>query len=148
MKKLLVMLVAASFTMATTSCDNDEKVIPASKLPQAAQDFIDTHFADVTITRVVKDTEGSTEYDVRLNNGFKLEFSKSGNWREVEGYDGALPESFLEELPEGMITYIETNHSGQSLTKVELNKSSYDVEITGGLEIIFNLTGDFVRYDD
>lgn len=147
MKKVLMMLAAASVMLVTTSCD-DEEVIAADKLPQTAKNFIETHFADAIIYRVVKDTEGSTEYDVRLDNGFKIEFNKSGNWREVEGYGLEIPESFLDELPEGLIAYIETNHSSQSLTKVDLNKSSYEVEITGGLEIIFNREGDFIRYDD
>lgn len=147
MKKVLVMLAAASMMLAT-ACGDDEQVIAAEKLPQAAKDFIETHFADATITRVVKDTEGSTEYEVRLSNGFKLEFNSQGNWREVEGYGLEIPETFLAELPEAMIAYLETNHPAVAVSKVELNKSSYEVELTGGLEIIFNLEGEFVRYDD
>lgn len=143
-----MMLAAAAIVVVATSCEDDEKVVPANKLPQTAQNFIDTHFPDATITRVVKDTEGSTEYDVRLDNGFKLEFNGSGNWREVEGYGLEIPASFVSELPDAMTTYIETNHSTQSLSKVELNRSRYEVELTGGLEIIFNLEGGFVRYDD
>lgn len=148
MKKVLMMLAAASVMLVATSCEDDEKVIAANKLPQAAQDFIEAHFPDATITRVVKDTEGSTEYDVRLDNGFKLEFNSSGNWREVEGYGIEIPASFTTELPEAMLTYLETNHAAQALSKVEKNKTRYEVELTGGLEVIFTLEGAFVRYDD
>lgn len=148
MKKVMMILMAAMFTVVGFSCDNDEKVIKASELPMAARNFVDTHFASQTITRVTKDTEGSTEYDVRLDNGFKLEFDKSGNWREIEGYGVEIPASILTELPEGISTYVNTNHSSQLITKLELNKTSYEVSLNGGLEIIFNLDGGFVRYDD
>lgn len=147
MKKVLMMLTAASLTMMAASCD-DEKVIAADKLPQTAQDFIEAHFADVTISRVIKDTEGGTEYDVKLENGFELEFNKSGEWRDVDGNGMELPASFVTQLPEAMLSYAETNHGTQAFSKVELNRSSYEVELTGGLEIIFNLEGAFVRYDD
>lgn len=147
MRKFLMMLTAASVMMVAASCD-DEKTIAADKLPQPAKDFIETHFADATITRVIKDTEGSTEYDVRLDNGFELEFNKSGNWRDVDGKGMELPASFAAELPEGITTYTETNHGTQALSKVELNRSTYEVALTGGLEIIFSLQGEFVRYDD
>lgn len=148
MKKVLMMLTAASVMMIAASCDDDEKVIAADKLPQTAKDFIEAHFADATISRVVKDTEGNTEYDVKLNNGFELEFNKSGDWRDVDGNGGELPASFLAELPESILTYAETNHGTQAFIKVELNKSRYEVELTGGLEIIFTTEGEFVRYDD
>lgn len=148
MKKILMMLAVASFGMIAISCEDDEQVISASKLPTNAQSFIQTHFTGAIITRVVKDTEGGTEYDVRLDNGFKLEFNKSGNWREVEGYGIEIPASFIAELPTGIPDYITANHATQTLTKIELNKASYEVELTGGLELIFDASGTFVRYDD
>lgn len=147
MKKSFMML-AASAVMFFTSCEDDEKVIAADKLPQAAQTFIDTHFTDTEVTRVVKDTEGKTEYDVRLSNGFKIEFNGSGTWREVEGYGAELPASFLAELPDDLIAYVNSNHATQALSKVDLNKTRYEVELTGGLEIIFSLEGAFLRYDE
>ena len=149
MKKVLMMLTVVSFSVFTMSCEKDEeKVISESKLPQAAREFIDTHFEDETITRVVKDTEGSTDYDVNLGNGFKLEFNSKGVWREVDGRGVELPVSILDEVPAGIVTYVDANHSAQAITGIDINKNSYEVKVTGGVEIIFSLAGDFVRYDD
>lgn len=146
MKKIMMMLVAIA--VFASACEDDEKVISESKLPSAAKDFIETHFPDATVVRATKDTEGSTEYDVRLDNGFKLEFNNSGAWREIEGYGAEIPATILDELPEGIVTYVEANHDTQDISKIDRNKSSYEVGLTGGLEVIFNLEGGFVRYDD
>lgn len=149
MKKVLMMLMAGSLAVFTMSCEKDEeKVISESGLPEAARDFITTHFADQTVTRVVKDTEGATDYDVNLDNGFNLEFNSKGAWTEIEGYGVEIPETILDEIPAGIVTYVETNHSTQAITMLDLNKNSYEIKVTGGVEIIFSLTGEFVRYDD
>ena len=141
MKKLM-MIAVASLGVFAMSCDSDnEKVVKESALPNAAKEFITQHFADQSVTRVVKDTEGNTEYDVRLDNAFKLEFNGSGEWRDVDGYGVEIPQSIIDELPAGIVSYIESNHEAQPISKVEFNRSRsrYEVELTGGRDIVFNL---------
>jgi hypothetical protein len=146
MNKLKLVVVSCLFFFIT-SCD-DEKVIGGNDLPQAAQTFISTHFPGESITRAVKDTEGKTEYDVRLSNGFKLEFNSAGEWREIEGFGIEIPLTIQDELPPSILAYVSDNHSAQLITKLEIDRGNYEVYLIGGLEIVFSSTGDFIRYDD
>lgn len=148
MKRVFTTLLVAAVAFAAVSCDDDERVVSENALPQAARDFLAEHFTDIAITRIVKDTEGSTEYEVKLANGFKVEFNSSGAWREIEGYGLEIPASILAELPEGIVTYVETNHAASAITKLEISRGNYEVDLTGGIEIVFNANGEFVRYDD
>jgi hypothetical protein len=149
MKKLMRIFIVASLGVIAVACESyDEKVVSEGKLPQAARDFISMHFPDQSITRVVMDTDMRVDYNVRLDNGFNLEFNKAGEWRDVEGNGMEIPESLQAELPDGIVTYVETNHDGQAISTVELNNSRYEVDLTSGVELVFNQSGEFVRYDD
>lgn len=139
--------MVVAIAMFSFSCD-DEEIISENGLPQTAKDFLAGHFADVAVTRVKKDKEGKTEYEVKLANGFQIEFNGSGDWREIEGYGLTMPESILSALPEGIIDYIETNHVSSAIRKLEISRGNYEVDLVGEIEIVFNANGEFVRYDD
>lgn len=149
MKRVFTTLLVAAVALVSISCDdNDERVVSADALPQAAKDFLAEHFTDIAITRVVKDTEGSTEYEVKLANNFKIEFSADGIWREIEGYGLEIPTSILAELPAGIVSYVTTNHATSAITKLEISRGNYEVDLTGNIEIVFSANGEFIRYDD
>lgn len=148
MKKVFTTMLVAAVALVAISCDDDERVVSENALPQAARDFLAEHFTDIALTRITKDTEGSTEYEVKLANGFKIEFNADGIWREIEGYGLEIPESILAELPTGIVTYVETNHAANAITKLEMSRGNYEVDLTGGIEIVFSANGEFIRYDD
>lgn len=149
MRRVLSALFMAVVAWGAISCDDDDqRVISENALPQAARDFLAEHFTDVALTRIVKDTEGSTEYEVKLANGFQIEFNSAGAWREIEGYGVPVPESILAELPEGIVSYVETNHAASDIIKLEISRGNYEVDLTGNIEIVFSATGAFIRYDD
>lgn len=149
MKTLTTALCAFALTVTIIACDDDnESKISADKLPANAKTFIDTHFSGQTIDRVVRDTDGSTEYDVWLANQVKLEFNKSGDWREVDGRGNALPESLIAELPENLNLYLEENYPTESITNLDVSKSRFEVKLSSRVELIFDLSGNFIRFDD
>ncbi len=149
MKRIFTTLFVAVIALVTFSCDDDERVITQDGLPEAAKVFLADHFTDVAIIRIIKDTEGSTEYEVKLANGFKIEFNSKGAWREVEGYGLPVPASILTEIPTAIVTYVETNHAANAITKLEIGRNgNYEVDLVGNIEIVFSSTGEFIRYDD
>ena len=74
-------------------------------------------------------------YDVVMQNGTKLEFDKKGNVTEIDCKQGAVPEKLI---PQAIYTYLQENHSGQTVRKIEFNKNEYEVELSNGLDITFN----------
>jgi hypothetical protein len=160
MKEL--MTIAALFVMpaAFASCD-DEKLITESRLPAESRTFLKTHFDGVAVTSVVKEVDGfEKDYTVYLQNGFEVNFRRSGAWDEVEGHRGdAIPASILGLLPEGIETYTTANYPDRPIVMVNREQWGYEVELgravgtdgvaTGrSVELDFTQTGDFFRYDD
>lgn len=78
MKNLKYLLISLIGLMVMVSCD-DEKAIPVSELPAAAQAFVKNTYPMNTIIVCKKDREWfSTKYEVALDNGFKIEFDADG----------------------------------------------------------------------
>ena len=45
-------------------------------------------------------------------------------------------------------TYVNTNHSGQTIIKMEQETSYIEVDLSNGIEIYFDNNGNFMRYDN
>lgn len=124
-----------------------ESVIKTNELPKTALDFISKNFSGQKVSQAVKDKGMiSTDYEVWLDNGVKIEFDGNGNWEEVDGEkDTAIPTGFI---PAKITSYVSKNFPTHKISKIEKDSNSYDVELTNGLDLEFKLNGDFLRIDD
>lgn len=134
--------------MTLASCDDAEKkAIQFSELPQEAQTFVETHFADKQISAIYKDQEiADQDYEVIFTDGANIDFTKNGVWDEVEDRDAdGVP---LAIIPEAIVTYVNTNHAGQYVVQIGKDGSNYEVELNNTTEMVFDKNGAFLRYDD
>ncbi|WP_394774174.1 PepSY-like domain-containing protein [Flavobacterium sp.] len=46
-----------------------------------------------------------------------------------------------------MASYVKTNFRKEKITKIEIGTSGYETKLTNGLELKFNLKGDFTKID-
>lgn len=62
------------------------QTIAVTDLPQAAQDYLKTHYATNTVVEVEKETSaaGVVSYEVELNDGTEVEFDAAGNFVKAE----------------------------------------------------------------
>jgi|SRR5690606_677842 len=116
-------------------------------LPAIASNFIKTNFAGETILQSFqKNDDNKVEYHAHLSNGIEIEFDGEGNWEEVDSKTAtAIPTGFI---PSKITSYVSKNFPTQKIAKIEKDSNSYDVELTNGLDVEFNLNGDFLRIDD
>ncbi|MGQ2982504.1 PepSY-like domain-containing protein [Flavobacterium sp.] len=151
MKKMFLMALAATALMGAACSDDDnngtETVIQATELPQAARNFVETHFPGITYTRVEKqskaDRDGSI-YDVHLSNGFEIDFTADGAWTDIDGNNQAVPAAIL---PASIAQYVTANYASRSVTTIEIERHGYDVELSNDVDLVFNANGEFVRID-
>ncbi len=145
MKKIFAFLAFASVALfGLQSCDKDDQAVDPNKLPTTAQTFINTHFADATVSSVVKEYDDLTyHYEVYLSDGTHLEFKKNGEWKSVENRTSGVPKSVI---PTKILDYIATNYSDCFVIDIERDRQ-YDVELNNDLDLDFNLDGDFIRID-
>ena len=135
------MVMTMSLTM---SADDDDRVITFEQLPQAAQAFHKAHFAAKAPLLVTADWD---DFTIRYESGDKVEFDRSGNWKDIECYNSKVP---TEAIPEQISAYLSQNYPGKSIIKLERHRSVYEVKLNNGMEIEFNRNFQVidVDYDD
>ena len=156
MKTIKTVLLAgffASFMLILASCSSDDNennnsnVIESNALPENARNFITTDFPEATYTLVkqnsVADDDGSI-YDVYLSNGFEIDFDTNGNWTDVDGNTQAVPVAII---PASITSYVTANYAGQTINTIEIETTGYDIELSSGLDLVFNAQGEFIRVD-
>ena len=141
--KLLKVSILGMVCLWFTSCEK-EKVVQVGELPTVATAYIETHFPGEQILQVKRELDNLRKsYDVILSNGFKLEFSKTGDVKGVEG-TSALPNSVI---PSKILTYVQTNYAGQAIFDWELDDNRQEVKLQNGLELVFDKQGNFIQLD-
>ena len=145
MKKIFSILALANATLVgLQSCEKEDVMIPATELPSEVISFLDTHFSGIEVRSVIKDYDNSTyEFEVYLSNGTRIELSRRGEWRNVENHLAGVPHSVI---PNKILTYIAENYPDQMIIGIERDRQ-IDVELKGGVELVFSLNEDFVKFD-
>ncbi|MDR2913765.1 MAG: PepSY-like domain-containing protein [Tannerella sp.] len=119
-------------------------------LPEKAQTFLNTYFADDAVVSREKDNDG--DYEVILASGIEIDFDSQGIWDNVDGKleNGQykiLPETFLTtELPAGIIAFIKTNYLNNEIVEVDKEFKNnvlvgYEVDLSSGVELDFDTNG-------
>lgn len=119
-----------------------------SALPAAIMTYINANYPGATITKAEK---YATKYEVTLSNLVKLEFTLDGTFIEVSGGGGTGGGGGTDDgdhidpatLPAAIKTYISTNYPGTTITKAEKSATEYEVRLSNGLKLEFNLDGTF-----
>ncbi len=88
-----------------------------------------------------------TDYDVKLVNGTKIEFSNSGKWTSVDCKTREVPEGII---PKTIRTYVKKNFPEVKIVKIEKTSTKYEVGLSDDVELTFNLLGQFksMKMDD
>jgi len=141
MKHILSIAILAA-VCSFTSCANNT-IIKESQLPKTAQTFVKAHFADQAIQKIEKD---GLDYEVDFANGWDVDFNSKGEWKDVSCERDAVPASFLATLPKGIMNYVESSYPSNFVVGVSKDRN-IEVELNNGLELEFNLKGEFLRID-
>lgn len=138
--------VSGSSKNNTTSTSS---TVASSTLPASITSYINTNYAGQTI---VKAEKSLSKYEVTLSGGTKLEFSLAGAFLEVSGSSKTTSSSASTgmpvnssglSLPSNITSFISTNYPGQSITKAEKSSSKYEITLSSGVKLEFDLNGNF-----
>jgi len=145
MKKMMFLVLAIA-TFAILPACADDIVIPVKKLPNLAQEFLNTHFAGSSVVKAIHDRDiNDNDYTVWLSDGSKVEFNSKGKWESVENKKSNVPDSVV---PTSIKEYVTTNYPSLAIVKIEQNIYGYEVELTNDLDLRFDSNGNFVGLDD
>ncbi len=145
MKKNLIIITLALFSMQVMTA-KDIITKDASVLPANAKDFITKHFSMGNISYISMDKEMSgTEYKVRFIDQTKIKFDNNGDWKEIETKTKAVPDKLI---PQGIRNYVNQNFPNTNIIQIGKKRYGYDVELSNGLDILFNPEGKVIKVDD
>lgn len=132
--------------MAHSALAQKEKKIEIRELPEKAQVFIKKNFTKEKAQNIWQETEDFIDksYKVIFKDKLKIKFDKKGDWKEVDGKRAPIPTSFI---PEKILAYIKRSFPNNSVVKIEKDKKKYEVEISNGLELEFDIDGNFLKID-
>lgn len=139
MKKYLLVLISFIAMSAFVSCD---RVVSPDKLPAQAKQFIAAHFNGVDVLSVRKD---GFQYDAVLFDGTELEFTRGGQWINVDCGLNPLPEGIL---PAPTAQYLAARFPMNFATHVKYEHKRYEVELNNDLDLVFDKNGNFMGADD
>lgn len=141
-KKIVIMIAAiVAFTFsASAALPFDKYTIKRSELPQEAQTMLSEHFpkAKISMIKVDRHLLKKTDYDVRLTNGTKIEFSNKGKWTSVEVKKGSVPEALLHKT---IRNHVSRTFADLEVRKVVKKLSGYDIRLSDNSEHRYDLLG-------
>lgn len=144
MKRILLMMVMIAGMLSASARDtysHDVNILPA-----AARATIKNNFkSEVSHIKIEKDWGRVSEYDVVLTDGSEITFDRNGNWKTVEvRRNASVPSVFI---PSAIATYIKQNQNNVAIIGIEKKRSGYEVELSNGVDMVFNSHGKFLKYD-
>lgn len=146
MKKICLSLLIALCTVFAVSARNNYSR-NEDQLPKAARTMISNYFkGGVSLVKTETSMGRVSEYEVILTDGTEISFDRQGNWKDVEvGDSKAVPSQIV---PKNIINYVKSSHPGDKIVGIERKRNGFEVELRSGIEIRFNKTGNFIKYDD
>lgn len=84
-------------------------------------------------------------YDVVFTNGEKVEFDKSGEWKEVRCRQSEVPTQIV---PEAIRNYVKTNYPDARILQIEYDDNEYEIKLSNRWEITFDSKMRVIDIDD
>lgn len=140
---MTIMLVA--IVCVCTACADDVTTTDISKLPAKAQSYLKYFDASVAYIEIDNNGIAGKTYEVRLSDGAEIDFDKNGEWKDVDCKTKPVPKEFI---PAPIANYVKTNYPNEFVTHIDRDSRGYDVELSNHLDLKFDASGNFLRFDD
>lgn len=137
MKKYFVAVALLFAGIVGAYADGKERPISVDQLPKAAQEFVNTHFKDLTVAYVVADRDlVKEEYEIVFTDRTEVDFRENGEWKSVDRKYAALPEAIV---PQQIRDYmVAQRYDNLEVRKIERKAYGWEVELSNGIEIEFD----------
>ncbi len=144
MKKITLMLACMlGIALAATAGD---KPISFDKLPLEAKNFINVNFQNAKVLySTVDDDFFRPDYNVSLDNGFRIQFTNSGALEKIESNTAAIPQDLI---PYQIRDYVKVHYPDATFMEYEIGRKSYEVKLSNRLDLKFNKKFHLIEIDD
>lgn len=144
MKKIFLILTALTCSLA--ACADRHQLIQFSDLPVAAQTFIQDYFSVSDISHVERERDGMHyEYSVYLKNATEIDFDQDGKIELVDCQISPVPKGVVPDL---IVNYVSSQYPNQFIVEYAVEYRRLKVELSAGLDLVFDRECNFIGIDD
>jgi len=145
MKRVIISLMCLLAVLVSVEASNDRPIV-FEQLPTQSQQFIKNYFSGQSIALVKMESDFLYKsYEVIFTNGDKIEFDKSGAWKEVGCKYSSLPPGVI---PVALRNYVSANYPGVDVRKIEKkSRGRYEMELANGLDLTFDSKFNLIDVD-
>lgn len=146
MKKLFAILTLVLIAVGPVAA-RDRVTHDVNELPAEARVIINKYYPKTGIHHIKIESKlfGGDDYEVVLNNGTEIEFDSKGSLKEIDCGATAVPEGLV---LKPIRDYVAKNFKGRKIVSLDVDRNSYDVELSDGTDLEFDRSGNFKRIDD
>lgn len=110
--------------------------IKESDLPEKSLKIIAMAYPDRAVKKVYVERRASlVQYEVKLSDGVKMQFSKNGSLTECTCTDEAVPNVLI---PEKIRNTVRTEFPNNVIRSIEHDSKLYEIVLDNGCELSFN----------
>ena len=140
--KLWIILILTSLSFIVNAQD---RKIPKDQIPKQIKAFIATYFPNNAVLKASFHNHAVyKKYEISLTDKVSLEFSPDYKIKEIKS-KSKLPD---EVIPSQILKYVKTNYPNNIITDWELDSGNQQVELDNGIDLEFNLKGEFIRVEN
>lgn len=141
-KLIVIIAVVLGVISASAKLPLDKYTISRNELPEAAREMLDEYFpkAKVSMIKVDRHLLKRTDYDVKLTNGTKIEFSNKGRWTHVDCKKKSVPETLV---PKTIRNSVAKKYPDEKIVRISRSSLYYTVGLANGKELKYDLLGIF-----
>lgn len=127
---------------ASAAIPIDKYSINRKDLPETAREMLTEHFpkAKVSMVKVDRHLLKRTDYDVKLTNGTKIEFSNKGQWTHIDCKKNSVPESLV---PKTIRNSVAKKFAGIDIVSISRSSLYYTVGLSNGKKLKYDKLGIF-----
>ncbi len=143
LRKIIIMMVMMVGSISSfAALPFDKYSINRNDLPDAAKEMLDEHFpkAKVSMIKVDRHLLKKTDYDVKLTNGTKIEFSNKGKWTNVDCKKKSVPESLV---PKAIRNSVAKKYAGEKIVRISRSSLYYTIGLSNDRNLKYDRLGIF-----
>lgn len=143
LRKIIIMIVMMVGTISVfAALPFDKYSINRNDLPEAAKEMLDEYFpkAKVSMIKVDRHLLKKTDYDVKLTNGTKIEFSNKGKWTNVDCKKKSVPKSLV---PKAIRNSVAKKYAGEKIVRISRSSLYYTVGLSNDRNLKYDRLGIF-----
>ena len=146
MKKIFLVAFTLFVALSNVKADERDRLITKEQLPAAAQSLLTTHFSNLKISLVKEDREFiSRNYEVIFTDGTKVEFTRNGEWKELDCRKDAVPAALI---PADIKNFVTERYPDAKILQIDRDNNDYEIKLSNKLELTFDKKFNIIDIDD